>query len=317
MAKIKVDEIEAVSTNQDVEVKTSGSTGALEIKGGTNDGTLQLNCSAQSHGVKLKSPSTGQNYTMVLPDNQIEANKFLKVKSVTNNVGQLEYGEPPVADLTNLNASNINSDINTGGYFSSSRFNLPASTGAGLKLVSQSVVYTYGTPTSITHTGLETDSVYRIVLYNMYFYESQGQYGSFSVPKLTPLDASGNAIGTWKEDRWVDDVYDLTLTHTNNNNYIELRANTWGGQSVSPFFAATIDMCTGDGTQAANYNYGGSPWIHAEVSYVGDDGSFGDIWAYRGRNVQDVIRGFKLEPTISGQYFMPHSRVLVYKYVEE
>ena len=99
-------------------------------------------------------------------------------------------------------------------------------------------------------------------------------------------------------------------------NYIELRANTWGGQSVSPFFAATIDMCTGDGTQAANYNYGGSPWIHAEVSYVGDDGSFGDIWAYRGRNVQDVIRGFKIEPTISGQYFMPNTRVLVYKYME-
>tara|TARA_B100001057_G_C22758472_1_gene914792 strand:+ start:171 stop:1112 length:942 start_codon:yes stop_codon:yes gene_type:complete len=312
MAKLKVDEIETVSTNQDVEVKTSGSTGALEIKGGTNDGTLQLNCSAQSHGVKLRSPanSAGQNYTMVLPDNQIAASKFLKVKSVTGDVGQLEYGEPPVADLTNLNASNI-----TGGYFTSARFTLPGSTGAGFKLVSQSKVYS-GNPTSITHTGLETDSVYRIVIYNMYFYESGGQYGSFSVPKLTPLNASGNAIGTWQEDRWVDDVYDLTLTHTSSYNYIELRANTWGGQSVSPFFGATIDMCTGDGTQAANSNYGGSPWIHAEVSYIGDDGSFGDIWAYRGRNVQDVIRGFKLEPTISGQYFMPHSRVLVYKYME-
>ena len=37
MAKLKVDEIEAISTNQDVKVITKGSTGALEIKGDTNE----------------------------------------------------------------------------------------------------------------------------------------------------------------------------------------------------------------------------------------------------------------------------------------
>ena len=35
MAKLKVDEIEATSTNQDVKVITKGSTGALEVKGDT------------------------------------------------------------------------------------------------------------------------------------------------------------------------------------------------------------------------------------------------------------------------------------------
>ena len=76
--------------------------GKLEIKGaGGDDAILQLNCSAQSHGVKLKSPahSAGQSYTMILPDNQVAADKYLKVKNITGSgataVGQLEY-----ADLT-------------------------------------------------------------------------------------------------------------------------------------------------------------------------------------------------------------------------
>ena len=50
-------------------VSTSSSAG-LSIKGdGTTDGTLQLNCSQNSHGVKLRSPahSAGQSYTLTLP----------------------------------------------------------------------------------------------------------------------------------------------------------------------------------------------------------------------------------------------------------
>ena len=50
-------------------VSTSSGAG-LQIKGdGTTDGTLQLNCSQNSHGVKLKSPahSAGQSYTLTLP----------------------------------------------------------------------------------------------------------------------------------------------------------------------------------------------------------------------------------------------------------
>ena len=47
-------------------ISTSSSSG-LQIKGdGTTDGTLQLNCSQNSHGVKIKSPahSAGQSYTL-------------------------------------------------------------------------------------------------------------------------------------------------------------------------------------------------------------------------------------------------------------
>ena len=78
-------EITTSTTNGDI-VFTPDGTGIIKIKGaGSTDGTLQLNCSAQSHGVKLKSPahSAGQSYTMVLPDNNVTARKFLHVKSFT------------------------------------------------------------------------------------------------------------------------------------------------------------------------------------------------------------------------------------------
>ena len=110
MAKLKVDEIEATSTNTNVKISPKG-TGILEAKGATNDATLQLNCSANSHGVKLKAPpdSAAQNYTLVLPDNQIAQDKLLKVKSITGSgttaVGQLEYADNPIPSNPVFNAS--------------------------------------------------------------------------------------------------------------------------------------------------------------------------------------------------------------------
>ena len=80
---------------------SSASNPAMTAKGNGSDveGYIQLNCRVNSHGVKLKSPphSSGQSYTMVLPDNQVAAEKFLKVKSITGSgataVGQLEYAD--------------------------------------------------------------------------------------------------------------------------------------------------------------------------------------------------------------------------------
>ena len=106
MSKIIVDEIETSTTNGNLRIIPNG-TGVVEIKGaGGDDAILRLNCSAQSHGVKLKSPnhSSGQSYTMVLPDNQIAAGKALTVKNISGSgstaVGQLEFGD--VADASKM-----------------------------------------------------------------------------------------------------------------------------------------------------------------------------------------------------------------------
>ena len=77
-------------------VSTSSAAG-LQIKGdGTTDGTLQLNCSQNSHGIKLASPahSAGQSYTLKFPTGNLTAGNVLKINSITGSgataVGQLE-----------------------------------------------------------------------------------------------------------------------------------------------------------------------------------------------------------------------------------
>ena len=73
-------------------VSTSSSAG-LQIKGdGTTDGTLQLNCSQNSHGIKLKSPahSASQSYTLTFPTTAPSADKILR----TDGSGNLSFGVP-------------------------------------------------------------------------------------------------------------------------------------------------------------------------------------------------------------------------------
>lgn len=164
MAKLNVNEVEANGTNSNVKVVAKGANGACEVKGGSNDAILQLNCSAQSHGVKLQSPNdaAGQNYTMILPDNQIAANKFLKVKNISGSgvtaVGQLEYADAPTTTVTNMDASNLTSGTLPGARFSA----LSATDGAGLVLISKSTVSTDNTITTIDF-DLEDNSLYRLV----------------------------------------------------------------------------------------------------------------------------------------------------------
>mgnify|MGYP001319941862 CR=1 FL=1 len=74
-------------------------TGLTEIGGGTNPGTIQLNCESNSHGIKLQSPphSAGQSYTLKFPTGNVTADRFLKVASITGSgttaVGQLSFAE--------------------------------------------------------------------------------------------------------------------------------------------------------------------------------------------------------------------------------
>ena len=132
---VQSSKITTATSNGNVKIEPNG-TGVVEVRGaGGNDGKLQLNCSAQSHGIKLASPahSAGQSYTLIFPDNQIAADKYLKIKSISGSgstaIGQAEYasldandlGEGTIPDarfpstlpavngsaLTDLNGSNI------------------------------------------------------------------------------------------------------------------------------------------------------------------------------------------------------------------
>ena len=78
-------------------ISTSSAAG-LQIKGdGTTDGTLQLNCSQNSHGVKIKSPahSAGQSYTLTLPTTSPASNKIMQ----TDGSGNLSFVDAPSGGL--------------------------------------------------------------------------------------------------------------------------------------------------------------------------------------------------------------------------
>ena len=79
-------------TNAKTDFVSTSSAAGLQIKGdGTTDGTLQLNCSQNSHGVKLKSPahSASQSYTLTLPATAPSADKFLQ----TDGSGNLSFAD--------------------------------------------------------------------------------------------------------------------------------------------------------------------------------------------------------------------------------
>ena len=100
-AVVEADIANDAVTRDKINVVSTSSAPGIEIKGddGSQEGYLQLNCRVNSHGVKIQSPphSASQSYKIILPDNQIAADKFLKVKSITGSgstaTGQLEFAD--------------------------------------------------------------------------------------------------------------------------------------------------------------------------------------------------------------------------------
>ena len=93
-------QIGAVGDDTNISLKLRPkATGNIEVMGATNPGSIQLNCEANSHGIKLTGPahSAGQSYELKFPTGNVTADRFLKVASVsgsgTTGVGQLSFAE--------------------------------------------------------------------------------------------------------------------------------------------------------------------------------------------------------------------------------
>ena len=100
---------DATVTNAKTNFVSTSSAAGLQIKGdGTTDGTLQLNCSQNSHGIKLKSPphSASASYTLTFPNDDGDANQVLK----TNGSGVLDWTTPSSGTLVQV-AKVVNSSV--------------------------------------------------------------------------------------------------------------------------------------------------------------------------------------------------------------
>ena len=102
---VQAREINTSTTNGNIKLTPNG-TGVIEVKGaGGNDGTLQLNCSANSHGVKIKSPphSAGASYTLTLPNTDGNANQVLK----TDGSGTLDWVDQATVGLASRQQNSV------------------------------------------------------------------------------------------------------------------------------------------------------------------------------------------------------------------
>ena len=89
------------TSNANLVLAHSGS-GVVEIQGdgASADGTIQLNCSQNSHGIKLASPphSAGQSYTLTFPSTAPGANKILE----TDANGDLSFIDTPSGGISDV-----------------------------------------------------------------------------------------------------------------------------------------------------------------------------------------------------------------------
>ena len=143
---------DATVTNAKTNFTSTSSAAGLQIKGdGTTDGTLQLNCSQNSHGIKLASPahSAGQSYKLIFPAGNVTAGKVLKVDSVsgsgTTGIGTLTFGDASsdFVLLSSVDVSSATAEVEFDGFFSSTYKNykliasgiLPATNAARLRML--------------------------------------------------------------------------------------------------------------------------------------------------------------------------------------
>ena len=110
---IKVIPDGVVELYHDNENKLQTTSYGVEIRGdgSSTDGTIQLNCSQNSHGVKIKSPphSAGASYTLTLPNNIVNG-QFLK----TDSSGNLSWAAV-TTDLVGDTSPQLGGDLDTNG----------------------------------------------------------------------------------------------------------------------------------------------------------------------------------------------------------
>lgn len=306
MSKLKVDNLESNSKN--IKFVPKG-TGLVKVKGaGGADGTLQLTAANGSNAVKLKSPahSAGQSYTMILPDNQVVADSFLKVKSVSGSgataIGQLEYATIAAPDVSSLNASNI-----TSGTVPSARFPTSFSAdSAAFELVQKTTVTASNGVQTISFTNLADNAMYYMVGKILkYVYLSNGSaYSSYFNMNL--LDSSGNNYsGVLMEKLMAND----SLTHyyytieTSTNQFINFQSGT-----TRPKQAFTAEIST-----IAGYNYvlGKSFHPQYQTNKCLVNGCLNPAY-----NTTDRIHGIKLACGDSYLGFASGTQILLYKYKE-
>lgn len=295
MSKIKIDDIESLTTNGDLKITPDGN-GVFEVAGEENDGTLQLNSVGNTNKVKIKSPnsSAAQNYTMILPASGPTNNKFLKVDTISgsgsNAVGQLSFADEPTYNITSINASNISE-----GVLDSNRFTLGAQK-AGLQFVSKHSVGATAV-SEIVITGFEADTQYLLIGKNI---TTNTNISSSYGIRLTPLQSDDSVVSSQVTmENWYSSDSNYSVA---SSDYYELK---YGKASNKFGFICEINNLSSYGGLFAR---GWQPNTGTSSSKLELYGSF--------RVANTRIHKLKIVPYSSSYTFTQNTQFLLYKYLE-
>lgn len=213
--------IQSSTTNANLQIQGNG-TGGVEVRGaGGNDGKIQLNCSANSHGVTLQSPphSAGATYTLVLPTSTGTAGQILTTAGGSSS--QLTWTTP----LGNVIQA-ISGPLTSG--------TIPIANGA--YSVTDSIMSYSGTVISVngdfSTQGLEV---------NKYLTDGTGSNGTDG-QVLTSTTSGGDKEILWVDSSTIGDTYDLGSGPSGASNSIELQLTSGSGTDNS---AITLTGGTG------------------------------------------------------------------------
>ena len=230
MSKIQIQELQSLTTDSNLKLTPNG-TGVVKVSGDT-DGTLQLD------DVKIKGPSASaaQDYTLILSEDNVTADKYLKVDSITGS-GSTAEGKLTYATLATPPASPLDGANFTSGTVPDARFTVGGSSGGGLQLIQANNVTS---PVSnIQWTGLEENTLYRLIGKNIYINNGNLNFEF--------LDAGNNQI-TGKGQEWGWYGYNKSQWYS----YYTNSFTTYNG-SNQYYLDFTADICTGVYNQANAY----------------------------------------------------------------
>jgi len=155
---VQSNEINTSTTDANIILNPNGA-GVVEVKGdGTsngNVGTLQLNCSNNNHGVKIKSPphSAGASYTLTLPNTDGNANQVLK----TDGSGGLDWVDQASGGATDK-ISEGNTEAETVDTGSDGHFKITTEGTERLRVIADGKV---GIGTTTPSTALEVNGSFK------------------------------------------------------------------------------------------------------------------------------------------------------------
>jgi len=304
MSKIKVNELESKTENTNVKLSPLG-TGVVEVKGaGGNDGTLELKTLTGNNGVKLKSPphSAGQSYTLTLPDNNVEADKFLRVKSKTGSgntaTGQLECATLATADLTQLNANNLTSGTLPTSVLPTS---FAASAGAGLQLVTHTQISNTPNVYSVDFYPLDDNAMYRLVIKKLMY---TNQLSGSSGQGIYLLNSSGtfNSGSSATQMAYMNMPNYSGWYSSNSSNYLSLSAGAGNSHNFTGVFEFSTRAGTNWGTFSAMYQGAEENFTYGYFNQAGGYGNHPRMYGIRFASTQG--------------YAIDEADILLYKYKE-